>query len=98
MSSIDHHIRELAPDGLQITIWPTKTGFQANVSERGLSGGWTCSTDPDPVEALRTALRLRATGSHGRSVVIEYPVEDQVDLETVIARSPVVDDFGDILG
>lgn len=107
MSSLETHIRTLSEDGLRIHIWPTKGGFfQANVGESGMGGGWTCYTAPDPIEALTTVLRLRATGASGRvvqfdedaPVVVTEATTDprQVDIEDAIAAT-VVDDFEDFL-
>lgn len=93
MSSIDQHIRALAPQGIRITLWATERGFQANVSESG-SGSWTCETRDDPVEALSVALRLRATGAPGRTVVHEPAM--QIDMEDAIAAT--VDDLEGMLG
>lgn len=112
MSSLEAHIRQLSADGLRIHIWPTKGGeFQANASEQGISGGWTCHTAPDPIEALTVVLRLRATGASGRDVIIEgkpgyvdamnevaidATTPVQIDLEEAIAAADT-DDFEDLL-
>lgn len=112
MSSIEHHIRQLAPDGLRIHIWARKGGgYQVNVSEAG-SGSWAVGHGDDPIFALANTLRQRATGAPGRVVnasdgyvdapkVEPEPVAAQVDLEEAIAAvdaAPVADDFGDLLG
>lgn len=107
MSSIEHHIAQLAADGVRINIWPTKSGeFQANVSEQA-GRAWTCHTAPTALEALSVALRLRATGASGREVVFEDDItpptvaidattSSQIDLEEAIAAT-TTDDFEDLL-
>ena len=51
-------VTALAEDGLQVNLWPTDKGYQANVKERAAKG-WTIASDPDPVTALLKALRMR---------------------------------------
>lgn len=58
---IEQRIRLLAPEGLQINIWPCERGFQANVKERD-AAGWTCATESDPIAALEAALNRRVRG------------------------------------
>ena len=53
-----HLIGQMAPERLQINLWPTETGFQANVKELP-SKAWTCTHHEDPVEALLAALKQR---------------------------------------
>lgn len=77
MNSAITHIRALAIDSLQINIWPTKNGFQANVKER-VGRGWTCVTDSDPIVALAEALRQRVTGASGRTVICDDDLMDLV--------------------
>lgn len=91
MSSIEILIRQLADQNLQINLWKTRSGgYQANVKE--LAGaGWTCVTDPDPLFALVTALRQRATRHPGREVIGD-PEPEQIDIEDAIARVATVDD------
>ena len=105
MSSIEHHIGQLAADGVRINIWPTKGGeFQANVSEQA-GRAWTCHTAPTALEALSVALRLRATGASGREVVfdddmptvaIDATTPVQIDLEEAIAAADT-DEFEELL-
>ena len=105
MSSIEHHIRELAPDTIRINIWVRAAGgYQVNVSERG-SGSWTVVIDDDPVAALATALRQRATGAPSRQVEAVDGYMDaptQIDLEDAIADAAEADadadDNEDLLG
>lgn len=91
MSSIDHHIRQLAPDSLRINIWHRQGGgYQVNVSERG-SGSWTVVIDDDPVAGLATALRQRATGAPSRLIEARDAYTDappvQCELEDAIAKA-----------
>lgn len=112
MSSLETYIRQLADqDNVRIHLWQTKGGFfQANVSENAIGGAWTCHAAPDPIEALTVALRLRATGAGGRTVlfdedapaVVTEATTDprQVDIEEAIAATPLprpADDFEDFL-
>ncbi|MEG3175841.1 hypothetical protein U1872_06335 [Sphingomonas sp. RB3P16] len=89
--SIEHHIRQLAPQGVRMHLWPVAGGgFQANVSER--AGGWTCETQDDPIYALQEALRLRATGVAIRTVVHDSELEPrQIDIEDAIALAHETD-------
>lgn len=80
-------IRTIAPEGLQINLWPLEDGYQANVKETAAKG-WTCTKNDDPVEALLQALKLRAARHPGREVVSEaeaMPV--QIDIEDAIAAA-----------
>lgn len=63
MSSIEQHLRALAPEGLRIHIFPTKRGFQVNVGEAGIGSAWTCVTDEDVIHAIGTALRQRCASA-----------------------------------
>lgn len=51
-------LAEASRDGVQIHIWPTGRGYQANV-KRKTDEGWTVYTDRDAVVALREALKQR---------------------------------------
>lgn len=52
-------ITEAAKDGINMTVWRTRTGgYQANVRKQAEEGG-TVVTDRDPVVALREALKQR---------------------------------------
>lgn len=92
MSRVEHHIRELAPQGVQITIWPCAAGFQANVNIRATSG-WACATHSDPVLALAEALRQRLAGLGYSVAARQEPL--QTDIEDAIAAA---DDFEGLLG
>ena len=101
MSGLEQTIRQLAEDGLQVNLWPTETGFQANVKERA-DQNWTTTRDADPVEALRKALWQRATGSHQRQVIGGCEAAGagaQIDLEEAIAATCVpADPFEEMFG
>lgn len=104
MSSLDHHIRRLAPEALQVNLWPTERGFQANVKERA-GRGWTVVTGEDPIAALTEALRQRAAGLGIREVVSPEDAAPpaQIDIEEAIAAAavtpvPAGDDFDGMLG
>jgi len=88
VSRVEQSIRDLAPRGLQITIWPRKGGgFQANVKETSLDG-WVCETRDDPVHALAEALRQR--GCVGARDVSPPPdAEEQIDIEEAIMAATV---------
>lgn len=58
-------IGQMAPERLQINLWPTETGFQANVKELQ-SKAWTCTHHADPVEALLAALKQRVVRHQAR--------------------------------
>lgn len=103
MSSIEQCIRHLTEDGLQIHLWRTPTGYQANVKELG-SNGWTCHTAADPIDALGLVLRQRAARVPDREVVVFDEPEvaavpaaadgRQLDIEDAIAAD---DDFEGLL-
>lgn len=42
--------------GLQIHVWPTKEGFQANVQVKVDGNGWAVAIKRSPVDALHNAL------------------------------------------
>jgi len=49
-------IRQALADGADgLTLWHRSGEWQANL--RNKHGGWQCATDPDPIVALRKALR-----------------------------------------
>ena len=78
-------VTALAEDGLQVNLWPTDKGYQANVKERAAKG-WTIASDPDPVTALLKALRMRCARIPDRTVVAEVDAQ-QVDIEEAIAAA-----------
>lgn len=84
----------IAVDGLQVNLWPTETGYQANVKERG-APGWTIASDPEAVQALLKALRMRNARLPCRKVVADVDAQ-QVDIEEAIAAADAVDltEFG----
>lgn len=86
-------VTTLAEDGLQINIWPTERGYQANVKERA-SKAWTCTSDPDPLAALLVALRQRAARVCDRTVTGPDDAEEQIDIEDAIAAV----DHGELTG
>lgn len=94
-TSIEHHLRQLAPDGLRLHIWPrTGGGYQINVAEPGTSG-WTVLHDDDVVRGVGEALRQRACGISSR--VVEARDEwSQVELEEWLAVT-TVDDFEELM-
>lgn len=96
MSSLEAHIRTLAPGALQINLRPTKRGFQANVKDTS-SDGWTCWTEEDPIDALREALRQRTCVRDHRSVGPAAEPE-QVDIEDAIAAAAPATDIASLLG
>lgn len=86
-AELAQHIATIAPDGLQINLWPSEKGYQANVKETA-SRGWTITSDADPVEALLKALRMRVTRHPGRPVADgKAPKPQQIDLEEAIAAT-----------
>jgi hypothetical protein len=98
VSSIESRIRELAPDGLMVNIWPRAGGgYQVNVGE-SVGGGWTVVMDDDPVAGLAEAMRQRACGVATREVISS--AEMQIDLEEAIAAAPRRDvlDIAGLLG
>ena len=96
MSSLEAYIRTLAPGALQINLWPTKRGYQANVKDTS-TDGWTCCTEADPIDAVREALRQRACCRDHRSVGPAVEPE-QVDIEEAIAAAAPATDIADLLG
>lgn len=103
MSSIEQSIRHLSDESIQIHLWRTAAGYQANVKENA-SSGWTVVIDTDPIAALALALRQRVARVSDREVmvledeaVVEKPaaVDDrQLDIEDAIAAD---DDFEGLL-
>jgi hypothetical protein len=69
-AEITQHLRTLAADGIRIHIWPTKTGYHANLAETG-SDGWTCHTAEDPITALLVVLRLKCGRVADRAVSLD---------------------------
>lgn len=90
MSRIDHFIRQAADEGLQLHLWRTKSGYQANVKEAS-AAGWTVVSADDPIDAVVQALAHRATRWRDREVVIE---PEQMDIEDAIASAVADDDEG----
>ena len=89
MSALETYLRQMAPDGLRLHIWPTAAGqFQASVAERGIGTSWTCVIDDDPAHALQEALRQRSGGVAIRNVERE---PDQIDIEEAIAGASTTD-------
>lgn len=85
-ASIAQAIVQMAEEGLQITLWPSEKGYQANVKEQA-GRGWTCVSDVDPVKAVERALRQRLSGHALRDVVRQGPAEpEHVDIEVLIAE------------
>lgn len=82
-------VANIAPDGLQINLWPTETGYQANVKERA-APGWTVASAAEPVTALLKALRMRNGRMPDRKVVAASDAQ-QVDLEEAIATATAGD-------
>jgi len=112
IGTLEHMIRNLAPDSLQINIWPSESGFQINVKERA-SPGWTVVCDEDPVFGLNEALRQKLMSIGRRNVTglsvppptfvptPVAPVEQQIDIEDAIAAAVTADagdDFEGLLG
>lgn len=85
MSALEQMIRTLAADGVQMHVFPTNVGFQANVKEPG-SNGWTCVTLGDAIDALGQALRQRAARSPDR-VVLPLDEPEVIDIEDFIAAA-----------
>jgi len=95
-------IRAASPQGLQITVFPTRSGrFPVSVKETG-ADGWTCETGVDAAKTLERALRRRAARVPDRLVISGEDL--QIDLEDAIARmAPVseiheIDEFEALLG
>lgn len=86
-AELAQHIATIAADGLQINVWPTADGYQANVKERA-APGWTCASDADPVVATLKALRSRAARHPARQVVAEAEPE-QLDIEDAVKATGV---------
>lgn len=82
-AELAHLVAALAEDGLQVNLWPTDTGYQANVKERAAKG-WTIASDPEPVTALLKALRMRSARIPDRPVVADADAH-QADIEEAIA-------------
>jgi len=92
--SLEQSIRQLATeDNIQINLWRTAAGYQANVKETAAKG-WTCVTAGDVIEALGTALRQRVAHVPDRLIISEDDM--QLDLEDAIAAA--ADSFEDLLG
>lgn len=92
-AELAHLVANIAPEGLQINIWPTERGYQANVKERAAKG-WTCTSDPCPVTALLMAMRMR-NARHPARVVVSSEEAGQIDIEEAIATATTVGAAGD---
>lgn len=81
-------VTALAEDGLQVNLWPTDKGYQANVKERAAKG-WTIASDPEPVAALLKALRMRGARIPDRPVVSAAEAEPPTEEKFAPERQPV---------